>query len=64
MIAIALYGSIVMVSSPPFLKGGTGNFRVNQKGGIALTYPMKGGTEGKGGTRIIKGGLGLFSPQF
>ena len=53
-----------MVSSAPFLKGGTGNFRVNQKGGIALTYPMKGGTEGKGGTRIIKGGLGLFSPQF
>ena len=52
-----------MVSAPPLMKGGVDNFGLIYKGGTSLTRIEKGGSNQKGGTQNIKGGLPYFTPQ-
>ena len=50
-------------SPPPLIKGGVENFGLIYKGGTSLTRIEKGGSNQKGGTQNIKGGLPYFNPQ-
>ena len=47
---------IAMVSSPPFIKGGPGNFGIIFEGGTMPPLPGKGGSWPKGGDLDYEGG--------